>query len=471
MTKQADIGIVGLGIMGRMLALNMERNDYTVAGYDLDAEKIAAFEAQRPHGRLIGCRTSEAFLEALARPRRILMMVPSGRPVDAVIEAFKVQLEAGDLLIDGGNSFFKETERRARALETRGILYLGMGVSGGEQGALWGPSLMPGGPREGWTLMQSLLEAIAARVDGEPCVTYIGPGGAGHYVKMVHNGIEYAVMQLIAETYDLLHRVVGLTRSELHERFAAWNESELASYLVEITADIFNRIDEETGKPLLDMILDAAKQKGTGKWTSQSAMDVGTPVPTISAAVEARVLSSYKEQRQAASKVLRGPDAPFTGDREVICEAARDALYAATLCAYAQGFALLCVASAEYGYHLNYGDIAKIWRGGCIIRAAALELIRAAFARDPEIPNLLVDAEIGQRVAARQRSLRSVVQLAVEHGVPAPALGSALAYFDGYRTARLPANLIQAQRDYFGAHTYQRVDKPGTFHTDWERDL
>ncbi len=470
MSRKADIGIIGLGVMGQMLALNMERNGQIVAGFDLDEAKVAAFENEHPGKRLIGCPTVEAFLATLQRPRRILMMVPSGKPVDAVIGSLKETLAEGDLLIDGGNSFFQETERRAEALERRNVLYLGMGISGGEQGALWGPSLMPGGHREGWDLMQPLLNAIAAQVNGEPCVTYVGPGGAGHYVKMVHNGIEYAIMQLIAETYDLLHRVVGLTMAELHEAFAAWNEGELASYLVEITTDIFDTTDEETGKPILDIILDKAKQKGTGKWTSQNALDVGSPVPTISAAVEARVLSAYKDQREAAERVLSGPETTFEGDREAIVGVVRDALYAGIISAYAQGFALLRVASAEYTYHLDYADIAKIWRGGCIIRAAFLETIRAAFARAPELPNLLMDSEIGQIVETRQQALRQTVQLAVQHGVPAPALSSALAYFDSYRTARLPANLIQAQRDYFGAHTYQRVDTPGTFHTDWKRE-
>jgi 6-phosphogluconate dehydrogenase len=467
---KADIGIIGLGVMGRMLALNMERNGQTVAGYDLDEDKVATFEDEHPGQRLIGCPTIEAFLSTLKRPRRILMMVPSGRPVNAVIDSLKDRLADGDLLIDGGNSFFQETERRAVALEEHGVLYLGMGISGGERGALWGPSLMPGGRPEGWDLMQPVLEAVAAKVDGEPCVTYIGPKGAGHYVKMVHNGIEYAIMELIAEAYDLLHRVVGLTMPELHDIFASWNEAELESYLVEITADIFDTQDEETGKPILDVILDKAKQKGTGKWTSQNAMDVGSPVPTISAAVEARVLSSFKVERDAASNVLEGPETSFTGDRGAVITAMRDALYAGMICAYAQGFSLMRTAGAEYGYDLDYGDIAKIWRGGCIIRAAFLETIRTAFARHPELSNLLVDEKIAQMVEERQSSLRYIAQLAVQQGIPVPGLSAALAYFDGYRTARLPANLIQAQRDYFGAHTYQRVDKPGTFHTDWKLD-
>ena len=471
MNQRADIGIIGLGVMGQMLALNMERNGQTVAGFDLDKEKVAAFEKENPGKELVGFTTLEAFLETLRRPRRILMMVPSGRPVDAVIDDLKERLAKGDLLIDGGNSFFRETERRAEALEANNVLYLGMGISGGERGALNGPSLMPGGRREGWDLMQPLLEAVAAQVEGEPCVTYIGPGGAGHYVKMVHNGIEYAMMQLIAEAYDLLQRVVGLTLAELHETFAAWNEAELESYLIEITSHIFDMTDEESGKPILDLILDKAQQKGTGKWTSQNAMDVGSPVPTISAAVEARGLSSYKAQREAASEVLAGPQMAFQGDRESVVKAVRDALYAGMICAYAQGFALLQTASAEYDYNLNCADIAKIWRGGCIIRAAFLETIRAAFERDPELPNLLVDEQISKIVEARQQALRYLVQLAAQHGVPVPALSSALAYVDGYRAARLPANLIQAQRDYFGAHTYQRVDKPGTFHTKWIADM
>jgi len=469
MTK-ADIGIIGLGVMGRMLALNMERRGYRVAGYDLDAAKVTAFERESPGKALVGCRELPDFIAALARPRRIMMMVPSGKPVDAVIDSVRAHLAPGDLLIDGGNSFFQATERRAESLAAQEILYLGAGVSGGEQGALWGPSIMPGGPRAGWELVQPIFEAIAAQAAGEPCVAYLGPGGAGHYVKMVHNGIEYGVMQLIAEVYDLLHRMLNLSAPEMQAIFADWNAGELASYLIEITADIFGEIDPETSQPLIDVILDTAKQKGTGKWTSQNAMDVGAPTPTITAAVEARVLSSYKEARVAASRRLPGPTLALEGDsdRDAIISALRDALYAAMMSTYAQGFALLRAASAAYDYRLDYGEIAKIWRGGCIIRADFLDDIRAAFARTPDLSHLLMDEALGAVVVERQGALRYVVQLAAIHGIPAPAFSATLAYFDGYRTARLPANLTQAQRDYFGAHTYQRLDRSGAFHTNWQ---
>jgi len=470
MMDKANIGIVGLGVMGQMLALNMERNGYMVAGYDLDEEKVETFN-NREGKDLIGCMTMDAFLDALQKPRRIMMMVPSGAPVDSVINSLKDHLEPDDLLIDGGNSHFKDTERRAEMLEEMGVRYIGTGVSGGEYGALWGPSIMPGGQPEAWELVQPILEDIAAKVDGEPCVTYIGPRGAGHYVKMVHNGIEYGDMQLICEVYDVLHRGVGLSASELHKIFAEWNEGELESYLIEITRDIFGEIDEKTGKPLLDVILDEAKQKGTGKWTSQDALDVGAPTPTINAAVEARIISALKDERVAASEQLFGPEPVFDqeidGDIDAFVDLMRDALFAAKICSYAQGFGLLRIASEEYDYDLDYGDIAKIWRGGCIIRAAFLEDIREAFASEPDLVNLLMSPLFGQAVEDRQDAMRAVVTYAVANGIPVPALASALAYFDGYRTARLPANLIQAQRDYFGAHTYRRLDREGSFHTEW----
>jgi 6-phosphogluconate dehydrogenase len=465
--QKAEIGIIGLGVMGRMLALNMERNGYTVAGYDLSEESVRAFEEEHPEKRLVGCTTLEGFLEALERPRRIMLMVPSGKPVEAVIEALKPVLDEGDLLIDGGNSFFKESERRSQELEPHDILYLGTGVSGGEYGALWGPSIMPGGQRQAWELVQPILEEIAARVDDEPCVTYIGPEGAGHYVKMVHNGIEYGMMQLIAETYDLLHRGLGLSTEELHEIFAAWNEEELSSYLVEITAAIFTMIDESVGRSLIDVILDEAKQKGTGKWTSQNAMDVGVPTPTIDAAVQSRIISAYKAERVEAAEVLEGPEVSVEGERDEIVQTMRDALFAAIVCTYAQGFALMRAASQEYNYDLDLSAIARIWRGGCIIRARFLEEIRAAYQRNPDLKNLLMDEEIGKQVEARQGALRRAVGMMAAHGLPAAAFSATLAYFDAYRSARLPANLTQAQRDYFGAHTYRRTDQPGSFHTKW----
>ncbi len=465
--KTANFGVIGLGVMGRMLALNMERNGFCVAGYDLDPAKVEAFAADAAERQLVACPTMEAFLAALELPRRILMMVPAGKPVDAAIASLKPFLAKGDLLIDGGNTFFQDTERRSQELEAAGIIYIGTGVSGGEQGALWGPAIMPGGQLEAWQLVKPIFEAIAAKAYGEPCVAYMGPRGAGHYVKMVHNGIEYGDMQLIAEAYDILHRGLGLSNAELHEIFAGWNQGELESYLIEITADIFARHDPETGAAVVDLILDEAQQKGTGKWTSQNALDLGAPTPTINAAVESRILSAYKDERVAAASVLCGPEAKVIADPHSIVPLVRDALYAAKICSYAQGFGLLRAASKEFNYNLNYGEIARIWRGGCIIRARFLNDIRAAFARNPDLPNLMVDAEFAQAMNTRQAALRRVVALAAESGIPALAFSSALAYYDAYRSPRLPANLTQAQRDYFGAHTYRRVDRPGSFHTEW----
>ena len=465
---RANFGFMGLGVMGHMLALNMERNGYRVAGYDVDAEKVKDFGTQYPGKNLVACATLEEFLAALERPRRIMMMVPAGKIVDAAIDSIKDSLEDGDLLIDGGNSFFMDTERRSKELEVKGIVYIGTGVSGGEQGALWGPSIMPGGQPEAWGLVKPIFEAISAKAQGEACVAYMGPRGAGHYVKMVHNGIEYGDMQLIAETYDLLHRGLGLDNSRLHEIFNEWNRGELESYLIEITADIFTKTDPETGQAIVDVILDEAAQKGTGKWTSQNALDLGAPTPTINAAVESRIVSSYKEERVAAAKVLTGPEPKISMDPQAVIDTVRDALYAAKICSYAQGFALLRLASQEYNYNLNYGEIAKIWRGGCIIRARFLNDIRQAFVHSPDLPNLMIDPEFAQAMNQRQSALRKVVSLAAESGIPALAFSSALAYCDAYRSARLPANLTQAQRDYFGAHTYRRLDREGSFHTEWQ---
>jgi len=457
-----------MAVMGQNLALNVERNGFSVAVYNRTAARTQEFMAQRAAGKnIVAGYTIEEFVGLVEQPRKIMLMVKAGAPVDAVIEQLKPHLEEGDLIIDGGNSFFKDTERRASDLEKQGILYIGTGVSGGEYGALWGPSIMPGGQIEAWEMVKPIFEAIAAKVDGDPCVTYIGPRGAGHYVKMVHNGIEYGDMQLIAESYDIMHRVLNLSAQELHQVFAEWNKGELSSYLIEITADIFATVDEETGQPLVDVILDEAKQKGTGKWTSQNALDLGAPTPTINAAVESRIISAYKDERVAASKVLSGPQPAFEGDRDAMINAVRDALYAAKICSYAQGFALLRAASREYEYGLNYGEIARIWRGGCIIRAQFLDKIRAAFERDPDLSNLLLDPTFGGAVQERQGALRRVIKLAVQSGIPCLAFSASLAYYDAYRTARLPANLTQAQRDYFGAHTYRRVDKEGTFHTEW----
>jgi 6-phosphogluconate dehydrogenase len=464
-----DIGVIGLGVMGGSLALNMERHGFAVAGYDVSVAKVRAFlEGAAAGTSIAGVETPRRLVEALERPRRILMLVPAGAPVDSVVDLLLPHLESGDILIDGGNSFFADTERRSEALAGRGLHFVGVGVSGGEQGALWGPSIMPGGSHEAWEALAPVFRAIAARADdGAPCVEYMGPRGAGHYVKMVHNGIEYADMQLIAEIYDLLHRGLGLSAPELHAVFAEWNEGELRSYLIEITAAIFAKIDPETGGPLVDVILDEAQQKGTGKWTSQNALDVGAPIPTINAAVEGRLLSALKPQRQAASRVLRGPTGAYTGSRSEIVAAARDALYASKVTSYAQGLVLMRMASDEYGYRLQLGEIAKIWRAGCIIRAALLEDIRAAYDRDPALENLLLDESCRAAVERRQGSWRTVVQTGVALGVPLPATSASLAYFDAYRSARLPMNLTQAQRDYFGAHTYRRLDREGVFHTEW----
>jgi len=466
--QKANFGVMGLGVMGRMLALNMERNGFRVAGFDLDAAKVASFDEETKSKNLIACNTLETFLNTLEHPRRILMMVPAGKPVDFAIASLKPILSKGDLLIDGGNTFFQDTERRSKELEESGIIYIGTGVSGGEQGALWGPAIMPGGQPKAWELVKPIFEAISAKVEGEPCVAYMGPRGAGHYVKMVHNGIEYGDMQLIAEAYDLLHRGLGLTNPELHDVFSEWNKGELESYLIEITADIFSKHDQESNRAIVDLILDEAQQKGTGKWTSQNSFDLGAPIPTINAAVESRILSGLKEERVAASSLLVGPKLQIKGDRSQNIATIHDALYTAKICSYAQGFAMLRLASEEYEYNLNFSEIARIWRGGCIIRARFLNDIRDAFKRNNDLPNLMVDPEFSSKINHGQIALRTLVTLAAESGIPALAFSSALAYYDAYRSDRLPANLTQAQRDYFGAHTYRRVDCDGTFHTEWQ---
>ena len=465
------IGVVGLGVMGHNLALNMERNGFPVAGYDLDAEKTKAFlEGPAAGKNITGVDSPTALMEALEKPRRVLMMVPAGKPVDSAISNLKGYMEPGDILIDGGNSFFEDTERRNRDLEAEGYNFIGVGVSGGEEGALWGPSMMPGGQRGAWDAIDPIFKAVAAKAeDGQPCVEYLGPRGAGHYVKMVHNGIEYGDMQLIAEIYDILHRGLGLSNSELADLFDEWNQSELQSYLIEITADIFRYTDPDTGKALVDVILDEAAQKGTGKWTSQNALDVGAPIPTITAAVESRVISSLKSQRVNASKILHGPKPQFKGDRQRLIDAAHAALYASKITSYAQGMELLKLASDEYSYDLHLTEIAKIWRAGCIIRANLLDDIMSAFKRDTGLVNLLLDDAFRTAVESRQEDWRLVVQTAVGMGIPALALSASLAYFDAYRSERLPANLTQAQRDYFGAHTYRRLDRQGSFHTEWTK--
>jgi 6-phosphogluconate dehydrogenase len=466
---QCDIGVVGLGVMGANLALNMERNGFRIAGYDLEPAKGQAFVGGPAAGRQVELAASpDALMAMLKRPRRVLMMVPAGAAVDSAIAHLKPHLQPGDILIDGGNSWFLDTERRGTELAGGGFHYIGTGVSGGEQGALWGPAIMPGGQHEAWEAMAPILRAIAAKADdGEPCVDYMGPGGAGHYVKMVHNGIEYGDMQLIAEAYDLLARGLRLPAREISAIFQEWNAGDLRSYLVEITAEVLARTDPESGRPLVDLILDEAQQKGTGKWTSQHAFDIGAPIPTINAAVESRILSALKAERVHASRILRGPSPHYHGKKERLVDAVRAALYASKVTSYAQGFGLLKLASAEYKWDLQPVRIAKIWRAGCIIRAALLGDIMAAFQREAALPNLLLDEAFRQAVDSRQGSWRFVVQVAVEMGIPVPAIAASLSYFDAYRSERLPANLTQGQRDYFGAHTYRRLDKPGVFHTEW----
>ncbi len=468
---QANIGLIGLAVMGQNLVLNLERNGYTVAVFNRTTSTMQRFVAEHPGKKLIPCTTLEELVASLERPRRVLIMVQAGKAVDAVIAGLTPLLEPGDLIMDGGNSYYRDTERRSEELTAQGFHFMGVGVSGGEEGALWGPSIMPGGSRETWATVQKMLEDISAKApeDGKPCVVYLGPRGAGHYVKMVHNGIEYGDMQLIAEAYDILQRTLGLGAAELAEIFAEWNEGELDSFLIEITAKIFQRIDEETGEPLVDKVLDKAAQKGTGKWTSQDALDLGAPIPTINSAVVGHIISSMKHERVAASKVLPAHTQTHDGgDRREVIDAVRQALYASKISAYAQGMAMLRMASDEYGYDLNLGDVAAIWRAGCIIRARFLNRITDAFVRNPSLPNLLLDDQLGQAVAERLPAWRRVVQMAIGQGIPAPAFAASLAYYDSYRSERLPANLIQAQRDFFGAHTYERTDKEGIFHSDWE---
>ncbi|MCB9152912.1 MAG: NADP-dependent phosphogluconate dehydrogenase [Caldilineae bacterium] len=469
MTKQKlDIGIVGLGVMGRNLVLNIADHGFGAAGYDKDKSKVDLLR-EEAEDRPVGAADNVAdFIDLLKTPRAVMMLVPAGPPVDSVIHDLLPHLQAGDLVIDGGNSHFPDTDLRAKTLAEKGILYLGVGISGGEEGARRGPSIMPGGTTEGYARVRDILEAAAAKVDGEPCVTYLGPGSAGHYVKMVHNGIEYGLMQLIAETYDLMKRGLGLTDEELHSIYRLWNEAELAGYLMEITAAIFERSDERTGNRLIDMIEDEAKQKGTGMWTSQDAMNLGVPTPTIDAAVLMRNLSAREDERHSASHALAGPSMGLPGNHADFVDQLRNALFAAMILTYAQGMAQLHEASQEHDYGLDLEAVARIWRGGCIIRADLLEDIRAAFRRDPGLANLMLDPDLGQAVQQRQADLRAVVCTASEHGIPAPGLMSALGYYDGYRSDWLPANLIQAQRDYFGAHSYERVDAQGSFHTQWQ---
>jgi len=469
--KKADIGLIGLAVMGENLVLNMEHHGFTVAVFNRTYAKVEKFVNGRGKSdRIIGCESIEQLCGNLARPRRVMMMIKAGTAVDQTIESILPYLEPGDIIIDGGNSHFPDSIRRTNELKTKGISFIGTGVSGGEEGALNGPSIMPGGTPEAWPHVKNILQSISAKVeDGTPCCDWVGSDGAGHYVKMVHNGIEYGDMQMTCEAYALMKDVIGLDNKELHDVFAEWNKGELDSYLIEISRDIFKEKDPETGKYMVDLILDTAGQKGTGKWTSESGLELGIGIPTIAEAVFARCLSAIKEERVDAAKVLTGPSEKFRGNKKEFVEAVRQALYASKACSYAQGFQLMRGAAKEYGWDLNYGNIALLWRGGCIIRAKFLIDIKTAFDKNPKLPNLLLDPFFKGIIDECQASWRKVVALAVKHGIPVPAFSSALCYYDSYRTERLPTNLLQAQRDYFGAHTYERIDKERGkfFHTDW----
>src|SRR5579883_2169815 len=445
MSKQ-HLGVIGLGVMGRNLALNAESKGFSAAGFDVNQEKVKQFEA-------------------VGQGKKIA----AGAPVDAVLKDLRPFLDRDDIVIDGGNSYFKDTERRARELETAGLRFFGMGVSGGEEGALHGPSLMPGGHEESYRHLEAVLTRMAAQTEDGACCTYLGPGGAGHYVKMVHNGIEYGIMQAICEAYDLLKNALNLSAPELRDIFADWNRRELNSFLVEITALVLDKIDPETGKPLVDLILDEAEQKGTGKWTAQDSMDIGVAVPTLSIAVSTRILSAQKDERVAASTIVKGPDGRFSGDKNQLIDQVRQALHVAMIVCYAQGFEQLRVASSEYKYHLKLPEIARIWKGGCIIRSKMLDPIAAAFRTNIALKNLMLDSHFSQILNAQLESLRETVKLAIDLGVSTPVFSTSLAYVDGYRQKRLPANLLQALRDCFGAHTYRRIDREGIFHTEWKQ--
>ena len=467
---KADIGLIGLAVMGENLVLNMESKGFTVAVYNRTVQRVTDFVEGRAKGKnIIGTYSLEELVDSLKTPRKVMLMVKAGQPVDDFIERLIPLLDKGDIIIDGGNSHFEDTNRRTKRVEEAGLLYIGTGVSGGEEGALKGPSIMPGGSPAAWETVKPILQSISAKVGekGVPCCQWVGKEGAGHFVKTVHNGIEYGDMQLISEAYYIMKHALGLSAQEMHEVFAEWNKGELDSYLIEITSDILAKVDKETGQPLVELILDAAGQKGTGKWTSQAALDLGIATPTITEAVFARCLSAIKDERVAASKVLTGPEVNFEGDRDAFVEDIRQALYASKICSYAQGFALMRDASREWDWDLNLGEIALMWREGCIIRAQFLERIKEAFDTNPDLPNLLVAPYFKEAVDKAQPGWRRVVATAAQLGLPIPAFSSALSYFDGYRRETISANMIQAQRDYFGAHTYKRVDKPGVFHTEW----
>ncbi len=474
MPANCDIGLIGLAVMGENLALNIESRGFRIAVFNRTVEKVDHLIEGRAKGKhFVGCHSLEELVSALKTPRMIMMMVKAGPPVDELIDSLLPLLSKGDILIDGGNSHFLDTERRTKYVESKGLLYVGTGVSGGEEGALLGPSMMPGGSPAAWPHVKPIFQAIAAKVgpnDDIPCCEWVGPRGAGHYVKMVHNGIEYGDMQLISEAYFLMKEALGLSNDQLYDVFDRWNRGELDSYLIEITRDIFSvKDDQGSDGYLVDKILDAAGAKGTGKWMSQHALDLGVPSTLVTEAVFARSLSDLKEARVRASKILKGPSAKYTGDRDAFIEQIRQALYASKICSYAQGFVQMRAAAKELDWPLNYGNCALLWRGGCIIRAVFLDRIKEAFDADPNLENLLLAPYFKDAVAKAQDAWRHVLSQAALLGLPTPAFSSALAYYDGYRRERLPANLLQAQRDYFGAHTYQRTDKPGTFHSDWLR--
>jgi 6-phosphogluconate dehydrogenase len=468
----ADIGLIGLAVMGENLALNIESRGYTIAVFNRTTSVVDHLIEGRAKGKnFIGCHSIEELVKKIARPRKVMIMVKAGKPVDDLIDQLVPLLEPGDVIIDGGNEHYTNTERRTQYIESKGLLFIGTGVSGGEEGALLGPSLMPGGSEKAWPLVKPIFQAIAAKVGPNndiPCCEWVGPRGAGQYVKMVHNGIEYGDMQLICEAYYLLKHALGLSNDELYDVFAEWNKGHLDSYLIEITRDIFSVKDPDTGKDMVDLIMDTAGAKGTGKWMSQLALDLGVPSTLVTEAVYARCLSSLKEARTRASKVLSGPKGGrYDGDKKQFIAQVRDALYASKICSYAQGYVQLQAAAKEHQWPLNYGDIALLWRGGCIIRAVFLQFIKEAFDKEPNLENLLLAPYFQKATADAQEAWRNVIVTSVKLGIPMPAFTAALAYYDGYRQERLPANLLQAQRDYFGAHTYNRTDKPGTFHTEW----
>ena len=465
---QYELGMIGLGVMGCNMLLNMSDHGFSVAGYDKDPSKVEALRKVSSDRDICGTKDIKVFIAQLRKPRVVMMLVPAGAPVDSVIQDLLPLLEKGDIIIDGGNSHYKDTDLRTQKLAKKGIQFLGVGVSGGEEGARHGPSIMPGGRKDAYERIRPVFEAIAAKADGTPCVAYLGSGSAGHFVKMVHNGIEYGLMQLIGETYGIMKEGLGLQDEEIQKVYSEWNKNELNSYLIEITANIFNKFDEKSGKLLVDVILDVAKQKGTGMWTSQSAMELQVPIPTIDIAVEMRDLSMLEDQRKQCSKLYERIIKPYTGNRETFIEQLRNALYVSFILTYAQGLAVLSTASEKFNYNIDLEVVARIWRGGCIIRAALLENIRQAYQKDPKLCNLILDADISKRIIANEEALRHVVCASAEMGLPAPGLMTSLSYIDGYRSAWLPANLIQAQRDYFGSHTYERVDAKGIFHTEWE---